>query len=158
MPLARNFSSTLCNKHSHRKVKNVLMNYSWEHCYLSRVETNIMCAFFRSSHAVPSATPSSFTISQISARDGTFSWDPLPILDRNGMIVSYSLACDSTRGSVTQLFSIAGSFPVTGFWPDTVYRCNLWASNSAGRGPAVERSITTLDDGIYIWSGIGLEA
>ena len=80
----------------------------------------------------------------------TFSWDPLLLADRNGIIISYQLSCDPQPNSFPRVYNQSG--PVnTGttlnvFAPGTNYTCSVLPSNSVGDGisPA-HRTVSTLE-------------
>ena len=79
-------------------------------------------------------------------RQVKFSWSSLPVIQRNGVITSYTLSCSPSPSSLPQPPSQSGTLTVAGFSPYTSYTCSLVASNSYGSGPAVNTSFTTLKD------------
>ena len=101
-------------------------------------------------YTAPSGPPRNFDIDTDPDDPTTlvFSWAPPAPADRNGIITSYTLACDPTVDdlpvSLTTLTATIG-----GFEPFTVYECSVLASTSEGDGPAVTVMITTLEDGEY---------
>lgn len=84
-----------------------------------------------------------------------FTWSHPEPARRNGLITSYNLTCFSiTPGResfLTQVYTVdqldSYTFIVPNFRPVTVYTCQVFAINSAGRGPAAETNITTPEDG-----------
>ena len=79
----------------------------------------------------------------------TFSWDPPPLADRNGIIIGYQLSCDPQPSTFPRVYNQSG--PVnTGttlnvFTPGTTYTCRVLPSNSAGDGPPASITVTTLE-------------
>ena len=99
-------------------------------------------------YTVPSSFPASFSVITIGATEVVFSWGPLPVLERNGVIIQYTVTCNSSFGSVSQSFEEDGTnATISGFWPNTTYSCDIFATNSAGDGPSRSGvSFTTKDD------------
>ena len=80
----------------------------------------------------------------------TFSWDPLLLADRNGIIIGYQLSCDPQPSTFPRVYNQSG--PVnTGttlnvFTPGTTYTCRVLPSNSAGDGISLaHRKVSTLE-------------
>ena len=104
--------------------------------------------FSMCSSLVPTGPPQSFTVTQYTARNMTFSWSPPAPTLRNGVITNYSLFCVPEIGggnSISMQFTAAGTFTLGGFTPTTSYNCSITASNSQGSGPATYLINTTLE-------------
>ena len=86
----------------------------------------------------------------INSRDVTFTWQLLAITERNGMITNYNLTCVNTTTALTRVYpppeSDTFSYLLTGFRPNTAYTCRVFATNSAGRGPTANLTLTTQQD------------
>ena len=81
-------------------------------------------------------------------RSISLSWDPPSLMDRNGVITSYTVNCRSSGvATVTMTYSAAGMYILGGFKPATPYSCDIVAANSAGMGPAESSTVTTSEDG-----------
>ena len=105
------------------------------------------------SFSAPTGVPQGFISQVIEARNVTFTW-LLPILtERNGIITSYNLTCVTTaigrEASLTRLYTVTESnlYTLSGFRPATGYTCQVFAINSAGRGPEANATLTTFQDG-----------
>lgn len=88
----------------------------------------------------------------IGAREVTFSWEVLPPLDRNGLIISYTLTCSVSAPADLDLdieggnFAQAGLNSLDGFRPNTSYVCTVFAINGADQGPSSEVTFNTSDE------------
>ena len=83
-----------------------------------------------------------------SSRSITVSWSPPNLMDRNGVITSYTVTCRSSGvATVTMTYSAAGTYTLGGFKPATRYTCDIVAANSAGMGPRESSAVTTSEDG-----------
>ena len=81
-------------------------------------------------------------------RSITVSWSPPNLMDRNGVITSYTVTCRSSGvATVTMTYSAAETYTLGGFKPATRYTCDIVAANSAGMGPPESSTITTSEDG-----------
>ena len=118
--------------------------------YVISVCTNII--FF----SAPTGVPQGLVLQIIESRNVTFTW-LLPILtERNGIITSYNITCVTTaigrETSLTRVYMIVESnlYTLSGFKPATGYTCQVFAINSAGRGPEANITLTTLQDGKWV--------
>ena len=96
----------------------------------------------------PSGPPRSFTVTQRTARNMTFSWSPPAPTLHNGVITNYSVFCvpeTGGRNRVSMQNTAAGTFTLGGFTPATSYNCSISASNSRGSGPVSTMISTTLE-------------
>ena len=81
-------------------------------------------------------------------RSISLSWAPPSLIDRNGIITSYTVTCRSSGvATVTMVYSTAGMYTLGGFKPATSYTCDIVAANSAGMGPRESSTVTTSEDG-----------
>ena len=98
------------------------------------------------SSSAPSGSPEIFE-AVAGQRQVVFTWSPLPVTQRNGVITNYTLSCSPSPSTLPQSpSSQSGSLTVTGFSPNTLYSCSLTANNNRGSGPAATTSFTTLED------------
>ena len=78
----------------------------------------------------------------------SLSWASPNLMDRNGVITSYTVTCRSSGvATVTMTYSAAGPYTLGGFKPATRYTCDIVAANSAGMGPPESSTVTTSEDG-----------
>ena len=105
---------------------------------------------YSSLFSAPTGEPQSFIMMVINSRDVTFTWQLPAITERNGMITNYNLTCVNTTTALTRVYpppeSDTFSYLITGFRPDTAYTCRVFATNSAGRGPTANLTLTTQQD------------
>ena len=81
-------------------------------------------------------------------RSITVSWSPPNLMDRNGVITSYTVNCSSSGvATITMVYSVAETYTLGGFKPATSYTCDIVAANSAGMGPRESSTVTTSEDG-----------
>lgn len=97
----------------------------------------------------PTAPPELFQAVSISARNVTLSWD-LPVESgRNGIIVSYSIACsDAESNPIISDEVTETTFTVEGLQPYSQYNCAVTASTDVGEGPPATLTFNTTEDGI----------
>ena len=106
----------------------------------------ICCFILLMTISVPSGSPQMFT-AVAGEREVVFSWSPPPVIQRNGIIMHYTLSCSPSPSSLPQSpTSQSGLLTVAGFSPNTTYSCSLLASNSKGSGPTTNVTFTTQDD------------
>ena len=79
-------------------------------------------------NSVISAVPETFE-AVAGQRQVNFTWFPALLTRNNTIITNYTLYCSPSITSLPLSLTHAGSFIVTGFTPDTVYKCLLMASN-----------------------------
>ena len=98
--------------------------------------------------SAPTVAPMNFAIEVLpTSRKVQFSWDPLST--ESEFITNYTLNCTTkVQGGnpVIMTYNEAGSYTLGGFQPATEYNCSVSASNSAGHGPSVSITVTTLDE------------
>ena len=82
----------------------------------------------------------------IGQRQLVFSWSPPPVIQRNGVITSYTISCSPSPSSLPQFPSQSGPLTVTGFYPNTFYSCSVVALNRRGPGPPAITNFTTQED------------
>ena len=90
------------------------------------------------SFSEPSGPPQEYAATNILSRTAQFSWHPPAVTEQNGMITSYTLACNPKQdgvASVTEIYVNAGSHILGGFRPATEYNCTVFASNSISHSP-----------------------
>ena len=86
----------------------------------------------------PTAAPQNFTLS---TEDTilTLSWQPPPLEDRNGVIISYTLVClGGESSSINIILRDILQISLYELSPNTLFSCNISASTSAGQGPYTE--------------------
>lgn len=98
-------------------------------------------------NAAPTAPPNSFSIAIIGSRNVTLSW-ALPDQDgRNGMILSYTAACNDSNGVVVNTQATTGlSITIEGLSPYSFYSCSVYATTGGGDGPSDHLNFTTASD------------
>ena len=76
-----------------------------------------------------------------------FSWDSPPVSERNGVIVSYIIACSlfGFGGLQRDLISISTSVSFDMLRPSSMYNCTFLAVTSAGNGPTAELNLLTCE-------------
>ena len=103
----------------------------------------------------PNSAPLDFHVEVNGPRMLTFSWKSPPNDQQNGPIVGYQVQCSShhhgremnmTVNEYTHLTD--DRLSVTEFLPNTSYNCSVAALTSAGRGPFVYQTVSTLEDGM----------
>ena len=103
---------------------------------------------------VPSGYPHSFSVISASSRSALFSWSPLHLSDRNGIITEYTINISVVEtGEEFQLYlnSSITYVTVTTLRPYTTYLCSIAASTSVGIGPfSTILTFLTPEDGISI--------
>ena len=97
------------------------------------------------SFIVPSGSPLNFIIS-VTSRTLTLSWSPPLPSQRNGVIISYLVTCNSKNSTRTSSTSLT----ITGLQPFTNYTCTVSAATMVGDGPPATVSGTSDEDGEYI--------
>ena len=99
--------------------------------------------------SVPISPPGNFSNITLSPTNVTFSWNPLPPPDRNGIIISYVLNITLlATGQVFQYTSTSTSITITGLQPFSSYSCLIAAATAVGLGPfTTVLSLTTPEDG-----------
>ena len=113
-----------------------------------RTSRSMYCNFF-SLFLAPTAPPELFQAVSISARSASLSWE-LPVESgRNGIIISYSVACtDAQSNPIISDEVTETSFTVEGLQPYSQYNCTVAASTSVGEGPPAYLTFDTLEDGM----------
>ena len=82
-------------------------------------------------------------------RQVNFTWSPSLITRNNTVTTNYTLYCSPFTSSLPLSLTHAGSFIVTGFTPNTVYKCSLMASNELVCAPSLNITFTTKQDCKY---------
>ncbi|RDD37102.1 Protein sidekick-2, partial [Trichoplax sp. H2] len=96
--------------------------------------------------AVPRSYPPSLNSSAISAAEINISWQPLPLFDRNGVIIMYQLYYNSTQWSDSGVVHINSSLTtaiLNGLIPYTKYIISIKAATIAGFGTASPSTSST---------------
>ena len=106
---------------------------------------------------VPSSPPEKLTVTEVSTRYISYSWDQPPCGQRNGIIQQYSYSiAPGGEGSTTE-----STVTVLDLNPCTEYNFTLFAETSVGKGPAGSISKTTETDGKPIqnlWENVWLRS
>ena len=99
---------------------------------------------------VPSGPPEHFEVISITAYSIEFKWNPPRQCSRSGNITHYSLNCSFYNITHPQLLqSLVNEtindqiYSLNDLLPFTNYTCQLIASTSVGKGPAVNITVTT---------------
>ena len=80
-----------------------------------------------------------------------FNWEPPEPSLRNGDIISYTIQCSTDISTIFTDVITDTSYTATDLTPNTIYTCYIIATNSAGDGPPNEITISTLEDGMYVY-------
>lgn len=82
----------------------------------------------------------------------TFSWDPPPPDEQNGIITEYFINITvANSGDIFQESTAEHSLSINTFQPFTTYLCVIAASTSAGTGPySMVLTLTTPQDGMLL--------
>ena len=119
---------------------NQVGKYAFDHTVFIRVIT-VSCT-------APSVPPNSFSVARVGSRNVTLTWSLPDEEGRNGVIVSYTVACNDSNGNlITTLMVTALSTTYEGLQPYSFYTCDVLATTSGGDGPAATLNFTTASDG-----------
>ena len=87
---------------------------------------------------VPSAAPTSVSISEVTSSSITVQWGAVDCIHRNGDITGYSVRYGVQGSGSTQTVSVSGGSvtetTISGLTPSTTYSVEVAAVNSAGTG------------------------
>ena len=103
------------------------------------------------SHTVPDGTPSSFLMTVFNSTTIKLSWEPVPDTQQNGIIVNYTIGCNTTELEPTQvspedqLEMTNGVYDkvIYGLTPGTTYECYIFANSTEGAGPPAKLTMST---------------
>ena len=73
----------------------------------------------------------------------TLSWSPPLASQRNGVIISYLVTCNSGGSIINRTRTSSTGLTITGLQPFTSYSCTVRAVTIVGDGPAAVKSTTT---------------
>ena len=97
------------------------------------VKRFLPCCFL----TAPSASPTNVTANVVNSTSILVSWGQVPLLDQNGVIVSYTVTYTSLRTGSEQrknATATANQTTLTGLNEDTKYRITVFASTAKGGG------------------------
>ena len=85
---------------------------------------------------VPSSAPGNFSMFATDATPLLLSWSELPLPDRNGIILEYTIHLTNVRtGEDTEYSAVTDPYTITNLHPDYTYRGKLAAVTVVGAGP-----------------------
>ena len=85
---------------------------------------------------VPSSAPGNFSMFATDATSLLLSWSELPLPDRNGIILEYTIHLTNVRtGEDTEYSAVTDPYTITNLHPDYTYRGKLAAVTVVGAGP-----------------------
>ena len=102
----------------------------------------------------PESYPRDFMITAIELRSLTFLWKPVDKCLQNGLIINYTITCNSSSilpMEISPDVLIEDSngmynYTIFGFTPATVYMCSIYANTSVGAGPEISAIGITLEE------------
>ena len=102
--------------------------------------------------AVPSSYPQNFMATASNSHSVTFSWDPPPPDQQNGIITQYFINITiANSGETFQESTAERSLSINTLQPFTTYLCVIAASTSTGIGPySMVVTLTTPQDGMLL--------
>ena len=100
------------------------------------------------------------TALNVTATTISLTWQPLNFLDRNGVIIYYTVKYNSTLRNDSGIEQISGStmsITLSNLIPYTTYNITIAASTSAGRGPESPIQFVTTKQSGKIYSQFFLD-
>ena len=105
----------------------------------------------------PSASPANITANAVNSTSILVSWGQVPLLDQNGVIVSYTIAYTSLRSGSEETKNVtapANQATLTGLNEHTVYMITVFASTAKGGGiESTPIAIITEEDSKFVNAG-----
>ena len=102
----------------------------------------------------PDGTPSSFSITILNSTTLKLSWKPIPDTQQNGIIINYTIGCNTTEmepiqiSPDDQLEMTNGMYDkvIYGLTPGTTYECYVFANSTEGAGPPAKLTGNTNEE------------
>ena len=102
----------------------------------------------------PSASPANVTANVLNSTSILVSWEQVPLLDQNGVILSYTVTYTSSRSGSAKTKIVtapANQTTLTGLNEHTEYNITVFASTSKGGGPkSAPITIITDEDSEFV--------
>ena len=99
-------------------------------------------------YTAPSATPVNLSGTNTSSTSILISWEPLPVDDRNGVILGYNVTYESNDSDLVHTNTIDAMINITDLLVYTDYTVSVAAYTSIGNGPIDSIVVTTDSTGI----------
>lgn len=107
-----------------------------------------MVDYYCSFHSAPSGVPLSVATSK-TTRSISATWDPIPCIERNGVIINYAVAFGPFGDEAVKTAALNRMFMVHGLVPFTNYSFRVAGVTNAGIGVfTAAEIITTNEEGI----------
>ena len=103
---------------------------------------------------MPDGSPSSFSLTVTNSTTLKLSWKPVPDREQNGIILNYTIGCNTTEFEPTQV-SVNDELEMTdrvysediyGLTPGTTYECYVFANSTEGAGPPAKSINRTFEE------------
>ena len=107
---------------------------------------------------VPDGTPSSFLMTIFNSTTLKLSWQPIPDTQQNGIIVNYTIGCNTTEFESTQVSADdqlemtngVYNLVIYGLTPGTTYECYVFANSTEGAGPSAKLTRRTREESMFL--------